>query len=1037
MALIKFPAFGTVGATLHTVVEHAKPASEASVIPAWAPKAELLARPARGLEALASLDLVVGLSDISELRVVLTDAAKPATIERVGHETLRLVKLVKELTDAQPGADTRQLQEEMRKVAKGLTSRLAGQKGVFLSKNDARIDLVAPETAAAAAGQMLDEAKSPTKRSGVKGVTAAAVAVDPITGERVVLQPMGRVVEDLPLTRFAELHAERADRGTGAKVLATDKAAVQNLRTLSDVELDAANLRKPDGPIEYVTLSGADGTDQTFTYPTRWFKKPNDLFPRRMVIEGPFRGSYLDDIASKVDETSLSKATQGSRLLWLSPTKSNVQPVISTVQVRENGEPTTKLRIRLPSTPEWTAVRQSMAQLAKALPDVKQVEDSKSTLFVFDPTNFTFIRKVAPAFASTKEAQLLVDGHVNELLKFEKALTPDALRKFSAKAIGGFRETTVDNEGRVKPFELSSIQRNTLARLELDGWRGAVTLGMGMGKTLVGISALEMMAKQGEKRPFLIVVPDGLEGNFPTEIYAKRTPDAAQRLVDQLKVMTYTQFRRAVKKGEADGQPFDKSRFGAVVYDEVHVATDRRTANGAAVLKFGHEHTIEMTGTPQPEPDRLQAMDAGVRGLDLNSPQAKADRRQARKWRELLFTDVNSITTGVKGPFELRRGLKIDPTRDMLEWIRSRFIYADNLKDDVALPKRTDVHLTLPMSANTEQAYRTSAVPVKTALEGLVSIYRDQGLVNPNEPGTPGRPKLTPQARDERVREVRKSLKAPIAELSRLTNTEEKLTQVGKSLLEKMHEDEVGGLPPSRSLLFTDDPKYVQESARVMSLRIPGKLHAACMGDRIDVYQNGEKLSSLGPYKLPFKQKAYRPDPSSPANPVNNREVPADQWRTFVLNNVLGKHPEVSTTTLFGPTYQTGQNLQWANTVVHLDRDTWSDFNMRQREARSLRRGQTRPVTVMHADYVFTKPQNTLDRTLDEVRALQAQNDRGLLQQTLVAAQDITLGEGLKGARTSAAFDANVATPSQNDLGSFALGASPTAANVGAARALP
>ena len=148
MALIKFPAFGTIGATLHTAVEHAKPAGEASVIPAWAPKAEALARPTRGLEALASLDLGVGLSDINEMRIVLTDAAKPATIERVGQETHRLVRLYKELTDAQPGADTTQLEEEMRKVAKGLTSRLAGQKGVFLSKNDARVDLVAPETAA-------------------------------------------------------------------------------------------------------------------------------------------------------------------------------------------------------------------------------------------------------------------------------------------------------------------------------------------------------------------------------------------------------------------------------------------------------------------------------------------------------------------------------------------------------------------------------------------------------------------------------------------------------------------------------------------------------------------------------------------------------------------------------------------------------------------------------------------------------------------------------------------------------------------------
>ncbi len=1043
MALIKFPAFGTLGATLHTAVEHAKSAGEASVIPAWAPKAEALARPTRGLEALASLDLGVGLSDINEMRIVLTDAAKPATIERVGQETRRLVKLDKELSDALPGAETAQLEAEMRKVAKALTSRLAGQKGVFLSKNDARVDLVSPETAARATGAAADDAQSAGRRS-AKVATAAAVAVDPITGERVVLQPMGRVVEDLPLSRFAEVHGERSDRGPAAKILATDKVAVKNLRTLSDAELDKAELRRPDGPIEYVTLNGAEGTEQTFTYPTRWFKKPNELAARRMVIEGPFRGSYLDDVASRVDELSLSKATQESRLLWLSPKKSNLQPIISTVQVREAGEVKTKLRVRVPSTPEWTAVRQSIAQMANSLPDVMKVEDSKSTLFMFEPTDFGFIRKVAPAFGRTKEAQQLVDGHVNELLKFEKALTPEALRKFSARAIGGFRETFLDGENRIRPFELSQRQREALALLELDGWRGSITLPTGQGKTVVAMTALELLAKQGEQRPFLVVVPKGLEGNFTSEVFINRKPEEAQRLIDRVKVMTYEQFRRAVRKGELDGQPFDKSRFGAAVFDEAHVASDRRSATGAAVLKFGHEHTFEMTGTPEAQPERLQTMDAGVRGIDLNSPAAKAERRKARKWREFLFTEVNGITTGVKGPFELRRGLKIDPTYEMLQWIRTRFIYGDDLKADFTLPKRTDVPITLPMSGALETAYRAAAEPLSRGLEGLVSIYRDKGLVDPNEPGTAGRPKLTPQARDPRVRDVFTKLKAPLAQLAALTNTEEKLTKVGDKLFTKRHEDKVGGLPDSRALLFSEDASYVRESARVMSLRMPTLLHAACLPDRIEIYQNGQPLGSIGPHDLPFTaKKAYRADPLSPVNSTTNREVPAAQWRTFALN-VLGKHPEVATTTLFGPTYQTGQNLQWANTVVHLDRATVdktrpasSDYNMHQREARSLRRGQTSPVTVMSVDYVYDKPRSTLDRTLDQVRELQALNERGLMEQTLLAAQKIKLGEGMERARASTSFDDNAPLPSLHDFMSLMLAASPTPANVGLAKALP
>jgi len=739
-------------------------------------------------------------------------------------------------------------------------------------------------------------------------------------------------------------------------------------------------------------------------------------------------------VVSHLDESSLHRSSQESRLLWLPPSKSNVQPVVTTVQVKEAGELKSKLRIRVPSTQEYTAVRQSLSQLAEKLPTVKQVEGSKSTLFVFEPTDFSFMRKVAPAFASSKEAQLLVDGHVAELLKFEKALSPEAVAKFSARRIGGFRETFVDNQGQVRPFELSPIQRLQIARLELDGWRGVVTLAPGFGKTLVALSALELMAKAGEKRPFLVVVPEGLQGNFTAEIFSKRTPDAALRLNDQLRTMTYTEFRRAVRKGQtSDGQPFSADQFGAVIYDEVHVATDRKTANGKALLKFGHERSIEMTGTPQPQPERLQMMDAVARGVDLNSPSGRAELRKARQWRNLLFANVNGITTGVRGELELRRGLKVDPSREMLEWIRSRFIYADTPAGNFSLPKRSDVHLTIKMDPKLEATYRKAKAPADVGLEGLVSIHRDGGLAPAAEGAeATARRKLTPQARDARVHDVRTTLKPTIDALSALTNNEQKLVEVGKKLMQMHAEDVHAGQPASRALLFTDELAYVHESARVMSSRIPVKLHVSADANVIRVWQNGKEFKGdFGPLKAPFdKKQAYRPDPTKPVSDTN-REIVPEHWRTFVLNEIIGKHHEVSTTSLHGPTYQTGQNLQWANVVVHLDRDTWDDFNMIQRERRVLRQGQLRPVTVMHADFVYEQPRGPLDRTLDQVRELKGQTDRKLLQQTLVAAQDITLGEGMSPARSPASFER------LPDPGLYTLGAEPTAANVGRARALP
>ena len=56
---------------------------------------------------------------------------------------------------------------------------------------------------------------------------------------------------------------------------------------------------------------------------------------------------------------------------------------------------------------------------------------------------------------------------------------------------------------------------------------------------------------------------------------------------------------------------------------------------------------------------------------------------------------------------------------------------------------------------------------------------------------------------------------------------------------------------------------------------------------------------------------------------------------------------------MFGPAYQEGQNMQWANVGIHLDRDTWSAENIEQREGRLWRQGQTRKVSFYNIDWMF------------------------------------------------------------------------------------
>lgn len=994
--------------------------------------------PAAPVEKLQSLDLTFRLEDVQRTRIAITTDASSKALQEVVGESKKLLKLLDEIARSEPGADISQPLADVQRIYQGLTSAAARHKGIFLSRDDATVEIPGGVRGAQVGN---DEAAAPAStRSSASLGTAVAIGVDPATGEKVVLEPRGRVLEDLSLSQLVQVHDARDTRERAAKVLATDPAALSSLRAFSDTELDKRGLREPSPLREFVTLQGDTGGAQAFTYPTRWVKDGGEIFSRRLIVDGPFRGIYLDDVVTHLDEkarnTSLKRATESS-LHWLKPTSSSFAPVVSVVKVKQGEQEKTLLRLRVPSTREYTGVRQSLQQLSSKLEDVKLVGGSKNTLFYFEPGNLALVRKVASSFGITADAQALVQKHVDELQKYERAQTSDALETYRAANIGGFKSHVVGRDGKLKPFELSEVQRSTLARVALDGYRGAITLGMGMGKTLVAIAAMQLMMKEGEKRPFLVVVPEGLEGGFVTEVFSKLEPDAAKKLADRLVVMDHKEFRKASRTGTHEGKPFKAEAFGAVVFDEAHLLSDRRTAGGKAMLAFQHPHTFELSGTPQGQPDRLQTMDAAARGVDLNSPDEKETRKEGRKWRKFMFDEVNGIAVGVKQPFELKRGIKIDPSREMLEYIRTRFIYADSFHDDVVLPKRTDVNLTMTMPAELEKQYRAKAKPARIALEGLVSIYRDRGL-EVAEDGTPlvhkdkrgqERTQLTRQSRDPRVHEIKTALKPTIAELTQLTNTVERVKHTGKKLLELMKEDEARGAVLSRAIAFTDDKDYVLESARVFSEQMPVKLHAAALGDEIRVFQNGKELTQLGPFKLPFREQSYRPDPTKPADPTTNPEIPAEGWRTFVLE-LLGKHKEVATTTVFGPVYQAGQNLQWANAVVHLDRDTWSDFNMRQREFRVHRRGQTRPVTVIHVDYTFTKPRSNLDRTLDSVRALQAQNDRRLIEGTLVAAQKIRLGDDQEPMRADAPFDAE-ADPDELDLGLLAAGAEPTAEALG------
>ena len=75
-----------------------------------------------------------------------------------------------------------------------------------------------------------------------------------------------------------------------------------------------------------------------------------------------------------------------------------------------------------------------------------------------------------------------------------------------------------------------------------------------------------------------------------------------------------------------------------------------------------------------------------------------------------------------------------------------------------------------------------------------------------------------------------------------------------------------------------------------------------------------------------------------------------EDWQIFTLNK-LQKDPDVATFNLT-KSYTTGQNLQSADQVIHLDRDSWNNENMKQRTARAWRSGQKNHVDVSICELV-------------------------------------------------------------------------------------
>jgi len=775
------------------------------------------------------------------------------------------------------------------------------------------------------------------------------IGTDPVTGEEVVYDddgsvlPVGEYVEK----RKADLRAQRESE----RVFPRD---LNQLRRFSEEELAGAT-----GDMLYVSLTDDKAKSNALTriYPTKM------VGDTQVVVEGRFKGFAVPDLVNAagrlIEGTAYDFDAKTGRPIPLE-TKNPDGSV--NVRVLEREPYVTldrgQLLLRLPSTMAYTESRRKIAALAKLIPSLKYVERSRNSLFTFDPKDFAAVREALGGMALSTAASKRVKEHFTELARHEMAAAEENLQDFTAENIGGFRPNV----------KLLTKQKQALAWMESRGRSGVIALDTGYGKTITAIAAMQKMQRDGLAEPgtgnngrYLYVCPTALRGNLAKE--AHKFMVDAKTFIQRVDVMTYRKFYEARQSDPQFGED-----YVAVFFDEAQALKNPKSAQAKAAMTLNHQRKVLLTASPmERSPMEVYALAAISNNVNLNTREARAD---ARAFRARFAEEVGGRIMGMKD----------DPitARDMRVWVKRNLYFADKrASEEIALKELVKQTETVTMAPEVEAVYRETAQEISGVLSGLVSKYRDRTVDKTTQ--------------DRALESARIKLAKLFAMLTELANRPDKVvpgarnTKLGR-LVQIM--DEKAGAQ-SRVIVFTDSPALAEDAVAMLAQRCPWKSHAVALADRIEVVgSTGERVA--------FTAKQYRR--------ADGTRVPKKEWKTYVLQEIVAKNPQVGSVVLTG-SYAVGQNLQQFDTVVHLDRDTWNSETMKQRTARAWRQGQENPVTEVTLDSVYENPLSDTDATLDQIRRYVQELDSDLFDRVVIESQTEALGSeffGMK--RTNASF---------------------------------
>lgn len=729
-----------------------------------------------------------------------------------------------------------------------------------------------------------------------------------------------------------------------------------------------------------------------------------DGIVKDVVTQGKYRGFCVQDLANAMGKftgdgsvyttDNVGNITHKYEMVNVSDGKLSINhPALEEPYMTwANG----KFLIGIPNSDNWTAERQALSSLQKGRSGSMILEGGKlRKSFYFSGEDYESVKKCCGSILMSKKAQEELQKYYALVMQKELALKAENLERYKPEEVGGFKPTI----GGV-PFMFNNKQLDSLAWLGVNGLKGVMALDTGIGKTLVGIGAMQLAIKNNPEAKFLVVSPARLVGNFGGDVNTFLTENARDNLLGNKKLkvdgkmeeVSYKKFVDMVEKG------IDfENEYECIIFDEVNEAL--RGEKARAIAKLKHPRKILLTASAlEKSPMDLYRFVQLAEGVETSPEKEKA-------FGETYLIQVGGRYVGVKPEMQHLFNM----------WVKQNAYFAYKTEvnyKDVGRPELKPLYQEskkIVMDDSITTAYGKVAEDLKKELALMQEKYLSlqKGFETDSE-----RKKF--ERKFENFKDFAVggfSAKVKLLHLFSI-NPNKAMTQFNKLYLNK--EEKVTGLPnpkveeasllavkyvtaskPKRVIYFTEDSDVAKETIAKISDKIRGKLHALCLTSSIQFYWNGKPLLNAKINKNTdlekFNVESLIPKTSATKKKTTT-QVPVEEqmsWAIDAVKKTIKDNPLV-VTMVCNDSYARGFNLQSFGAVVHLDRDGWDSEEIKQRTARAFRQGQKDAVEEIILDAVMPSNENI---SIDDLRGLVHETDQKFFNSIISESKKINLVE--------------------------------------------